>query len=102
MIDRFRRERRVFLLVWDVCVFTRPSLNFVEQRCKFPLHRHTQVILHEIGDNRLDKNFAVDLEFVALDVGAVQGWGCLDPEDWSSYHRTNCLARAQWQEEWVD
>ena len=68
----------------------------------------------ELGDNRLDRDFAVDLEFVALDVGAdlvtvpaglvraVQGRGCLDPEDWPLCHRTNCLARAQWQEERVD
>lgn len=68
----------------------------------------------ELGDNRLDRVLAVDLEIVALDVEAdlvtvpvdlvkaAQGRGCLDPEDWPLYHQTNCLAHAQWQEERVD
>ena len=68
----------------------------------------------ELGDNRLDRGLAVDLEIEALDVEAdlvtvpvdlvraAQGRGCLDPEDWPLYRRTNCLARAQWQEERVD
>ena len=68
----------------------------------------------ELGDNRLDRALAVDLEIVALGVEAdlvtvpvdlvrgARGPGCLDPEDWPLYHRTNCLVRAQWQEERVD
>ncbi len=44
-----------------------------------------------------------DLVTVPVDlVRAAQGQGSLDPEDWPLYHRTDCLARAQWQEGPVD